>query len=110
MKLKKLLGAVLAFALVCAMGVMFVACDDEKKDDGKDETPTVEVTGVTLDKTSLELVQGEEATLVATVAPSDATDKTVTWTTTDAKVAKVENGKVSAPDGVPVFYCLRLFQ
>ena len=59
--------------------------------------PTVHVTGVTLDKTSLTMAPGETATLVATVAPENATDKTISWSSSDEKVATVDsNGKVTA--------------
>ena len=59
--------------------------------------PNVDVTSVTLDKKALELVEGDEATLTATVKPDDATDKTVTWSSDQAEVASVdETGKVSA--------------
>ena len=54
------------------------------------------VTSVTLSKTSASLKVGETVTLAATVNPSDATDKTVTWTTSDATVATVSNGVVTA--------------
>ena len=54
------------------------------------------VTSVTLNKTSASLKVGEAVTLSATVNPSDATDKTVTWTTSDATVATVSNGVVTA--------------
>ena len=54
------------------------------------------VTSVTLDKTSESLMAGETVTLTATVKPDDATDKTVTWTTSDATVATVDNGVVTA--------------
>ena len=57
---------------------------------------TVSVTSVTLDKTNLELEVNGTYTLTATVAPNNATDKTVTWTSSDATIAKVENGKVTA--------------
>ena len=60
------------------------------------EDPTVAVTGITLDKSTAELTEGESVTLVATVAPDNATDKTVTWTTSDASVATVTNGVVTA--------------
>ena len=60
------------------------------------ETPIVVVTSVTLDNQTLDLNIGESSTLVATVAPANATDKTVTWTTSDATVATVNNGVVSA--------------
>ena len=57
----------------------------------------VAVTSISLDKTSLELAQGETATLTATVKPDDASDKTVTWTSDKATVATVDaNGKVTA--------------
>ena len=55
-----------------------------------------EVTSVTLDKTTASLKAGETVTLTATVNPSDATDKTVTWTTSDQTVATVSNGVVTA--------------
>ncbi len=57
---------------------------------------TVAVTGVKLDKTSLSLETGDSATLKATVSPSNATDPTVTWSSSDEKVATVANGKVTA--------------
>ena len=59
-------------------------------------TQVVPVTGVTLNKTALGLVVGgDTATLVATVAPDNATDKTVTWESSDPNVATVENGVVT---------------
>ena len=57
---------------------------------------SVDVESVTLDKTTLSLTVGETATLTATVKPDDATDKNVTWTSSDESVAKVVNGKVTA--------------
>ena len=54
------------------------------------------VTSVTLNKTSASLKVGETVTLSATISPDDATDKTVTWTTSDATVATVSNGVVTA--------------
>ena len=54
------------------------------------------VTSVTLNKTSASLKVGEIVTLTATIGPDDATDKTVTWTTSDATVATVSNGVVTA--------------
>jgi uncharacterized protein YjdB len=57
----------------------------------------VAVSSVTLNKTSLELTKGESETLVATVAPADATNKTVSWTSSDSHVASVDSkGKVTA--------------
>lgn len=57
---------------------------------------TVSVTEVTLDKTLLEMVEGGDYTLIATVKPDDATDKTVTWTSSAESIATVQGGKVTA--------------
>lgn len=56
------------------------------------------VSGVTLDKTEVSLTKaGETAQLTVTVAPEDAANKKVTWTSSNPKVATVdENGKVTA--------------
>jgi len=57
----------------------------------------VNVTGVTLDKTEISLVEGNSETLTATVSPSNATNKDVTWTSSSTSVATVDsNGKVTA--------------
>ena len=57
----------------------------------------VAVESVTLDKTSLELYEGEVAMLYATVLPWGATDRTITWTSGNPSVATVDqNGKVTA--------------
>ena len=53
------------------------------------------VTGVTLDKTTLTLPLGETATLVATVAPEDAIDKSLTWES-DGKAVSVVDGVIKA--------------
>lgn len=59
-------------------------------------TPAVPVSGISLNKTSLTLEQGNEETLTATITPSDATNKGVTWSSNDENVASVVNGKVTA--------------
>ena len=58
--------------------------------------PNVDVTEVTLDKAELTLVEGQEAELKATVKPDNATDKTITWTSSDEAIATVADGKVKA--------------
>ena len=57
---------------------------------------TVSVTGVNLNKTSLPLTVGGTETLIATVKPDTATDKSVTWESSDSDVATVEDGTVTA--------------
>lgn len=56
-----------------------------------------EVTGITLSRTSAELSEGQQIQLSATVQPDSAADKSVTWSSSDTKVAVVNNrGIVSA--------------
>ena len=60
-------------------------------------TVTQPVTSVTLDKNTLELYTGSSENLTATVAPDNATNKTVTWSSSDNTVATVDNnGNVTA--------------
>lgn len=66
---------------------------------GAEITPpeTVDVTGVTVEPTTIDATVGDsDVTIVATVVPADATNKNVTWTTSDPDVATVDsNGKVT---------------
>ena len=58
---------------------------------------TVHIVSVTLDKETLELETGGSETLTATIAPEDATDQTVTWSSNKESVATVDkDGKVTA--------------
>lgn len=54
------------------------------------------VTGVTLSEATVTITKGDTTTLVATVSPNDAYDKSVTWSTSDSSVATVANGVVTA--------------
>ncbi len=57
----------------------------------------IPVTGVTLDKTTHTINVGEEFTLQANISPDNATNKNVTWSTSDAAIATVDdNGKITA--------------
>ena len=55
----------------------------------------VGVTGVKLSKKSATIIKGKKLTLKATITPSNATNKSVTWKSSNTKVATVDkNGKV----------------
>ena len=57
---------------------------------------TVHVTGVTLNKSTASIEEEGTETLVATVAPSNATDQSVTWSSGNTSVATVDsNGTVT---------------
>ena len=57
-------------------------------------TGDVAVTGVTVSPTSDSIAVGETLTLTATVAPEDATNKSVTWGTSDDSIATVSDAGV----------------
>ena len=57
----------------------------------------IAVTGVSLNKNTLTLSANANETLIATVTPSDALNKSVTWSSSDTSVATVnQSGKVTA--------------
>ena len=59
------------------------------------KNPVISVTGVTLNKTALNLVTGASESLIATISPSNATNKNVEWTSSNTNVATVDTtGKV----------------
>lgn len=60
------------------------------------EAKTIKVTSVAVSPKTLNLEVGQTGTLTATVTPDNATNKTVTWTTSNDKVATVANGVVTA--------------
>lgn len=59
-------------------------------------TTAVAVTGITLDASSAIISQGNTKTLTATITPSDATNKTITWASDTTSVATVSGGVVTA--------------
>ena len=59
-------------------------------------TDPVPVTGVTLSQTKLPLLRGATAKLTATVSPTGATNRKITWSSNNTAVAIVESGTVAA--------------
>lgn len=62
----------------------------------KPEKPHVDVTGISLNPTETTITVGKTETLVATIEPLDASDKEVSWTSSDETVATVVDGVVTA--------------
>ncbi len=59
-------------------------------------SPTADVSKVSLSNTSLELIQNESKKIEVSFYPAFATDKVVTWSSSNESVATVENGVVTA--------------
>ena len=56
---------------------------------------TISVTGVTLNTNSTSVEAGQDVALTATIAPNNATNQGVSWTTSNASVATVSGGIVT---------------
>lgn len=56
----------------------------------------IQVESISLDKTELEITEGETLTLIATIKPENATNKNVIWSSSNEEIATVEDGVVSA--------------
>ena len=73
---------------------------EDKKEDKKDEpkpAENIEVQGISLDKSQVDLIIGNSGKLTANVSPSNATDKSVTWSSSDSSVIAVDgSGNLSA--------------
>ena len=61
------------------------------------EKKVILVNQITLSQSSATITEGETITLTATVTPNDATDKSITWSSSNTSVASVDaDGKVTA--------------
>ncbi len=89
-----------SFLFASALVLLTLACGKTPEPDPQPQPQpqpqVVAVSSVSLNKTTLTLEVGASETLTATVKPDNATDKTVTWSTSNAAVATVSGGKVVA--------------
>ena len=79
---------IMQFAMA-VLSVLICACTET-------EPEVVPVSSITLDPTSVSLVEGQTATISATIFPDNATNPKVIWSSTDISIATVEKGVVSA--------------
>jgi len=61
----------------------------------QEKSSTITVTGVEISEETIELNQGNSVSIQATVKPENATNKNVSWSSSDINVATVENGIVT---------------
>ena len=98
--MKKFLKQIGLIALVAVIAFSMAVCDDGgggiPGSGGNNGTTNVPVTGVTLNESSISMTEGDTETLIATVTPNNATNKAVSWSTSNAAVATVANGVVNS--------------
>ena len=87
--------------LACGICLLagFTACSGDSGP-GSEPSPSpvasTAVTGVSLSKTSLTLTEGASETVTATILPSTAINKNVSWSSSDSNIATVDNeGKIT---------------
>lgn len=93
MKRMMFMKRMIAMMAVVFSVAMFASCSDDDEGNGGDGT-VVEATGVTLDQPTLSLSVGENATLLATVAPENATNQSLEWGSDNEAVATVDTAGV----------------
>ena len=91
--MKRIYHILILVAAIAAIGISLQFC----KKDTTAEPTAVAVTSVTLAPSSLTLKEGEKAKLSTSVSPSDATDKTISLSSSSVAVVTVDNyGNVTA--------------
>jgi uncharacterized protein YjdB len=76
---------------LCVLSLFILGCPDPNNADS-----TITVTSVTLDTATAEIEVEQTVQLTASVSPEDATNQTVTWSSSDEDVATVSDGLVTA--------------
>lgn len=95
--------AIVSDGKVTAVSVGSVTITAKSDDGGKTATcqvivnaMLVPVSGVSLDKSSIELTEGDKVKLSVTITPENATNKNVTWSSSDEAVAIISDGDITA--------------
>ena len=78
-----------SFLFGCLSAALFIAC-------GPQEPQKIAVTGITLDRDQITMTEGETTTLTPSITPADATEKGITWISSNQAIATVSEGQVNA--------------
>lgn len=93
--LKNLIVVMIVSIFAFCLGACSGNADND--DNGDNQTPsTISVESVNLNTDSINLAIGETKTLTATIKPSDASDKSITWESSKVEVATVSDGVITA--------------
>ncbi|MDR1841547.1 MAG: Ig-like domain-containing protein [Holophagales bacterium] len=82
-------------AVIAALSLGLVSCGGGGGNNNNGGGQTVSVTGVSLNKNTMTLNAGSSETLSPTITPSNATNKGVTWTSSNDAIASVSGGRVT---------------
>lgn len=97
--MKQPIKLILGGALLVALPLFLTSCEDILGEWSRPApypvAPTVAVTSITL-KSETTIDKGSSETLAVSVAPDNATDKTVIWSSSDETIATVTDGVVTA--------------
>ncbi len=100
-KLKKHRGSLAIISIAVFFMLALIACENPflkcmlREEPAAPQAAVKPVTGVTLNKSALTLIVNAEETLTATVVPADATNRAVTWSSSNNTIASVDStGKV----------------
>ena len=88
-------AALLVTAVLLTTNFWSCSKDDDPNPDPDPTPPVVSVTSVTLNKTATSIQVGGTETLTATISPTDAANKKVTWKSDKPEIATVAEGKVT---------------
>ena len=104
--------------LILMLGIVAVTCfsacssydsdsdiveEHDSDSDPVEEQGDVKVTGLTLDKYEINMPRNGTDVITATISPENASNKEVTWTSSDPSIVKVEAGKLTAnPNNDPL--------
>ena len=83
------LSVILGLFLVAVVMIFFIVFDSVNEHNKV--FINNEVTGISLNKTTLSLNVGGSTTLTKTITPSNATNQTVTWTSSNTSIATVDS-------------------